>query len=94
MRKLSGWDLGDIISEYKTYAEPKVRQCDVDYITGFELANISNLSRPANWPFRTAKFLRATVFAIVMLLIWLVSGPRIARDRMMPTSERELISED
>lgn len=94
VRKLSGWDLGNIISEYKTYADPKVRECDINYITGFELANISNLFRAVNWPFRTTRFLRAATFVTVMLVIWILSGHTIAGDRIVAASERELLNED
>jgi tyrosine-protein phosphatase SIW14 len=94
VRKLSGWDLGNIISEYKTYADPKVRECDINYITGFELANISNLFRLVNWPFRTTRFLRAATFVVVMLVVWILSGHTIAGDRIVAASERELLNED
>lgn len=89
VRKLSGWHLSSVISEYKTFAEPKARECDINYITGFELANISNLFREVGSPFRTAGFLRATLFALVMLVVWLVSGPQIARDRITSAPKRE-----
>jgi tyrosine-protein phosphatase SIW14 len=95
IRKLSGWNLSNIITEYKAYAEPKTRECDISYITGFELANISNLFRGEASPaFRTTGFLRAVFFALVMLVVWLVSGPEMARDRVSGRSEREMLSED
>ncbi|KAK4034705.1 tyrosine phosphatase family-domain-containing protein [Parachaetomium inaequale] len=94
IRKLSGWNLSNIITEYKAYAEPKTRECDISYITGFELANISNLFREASPPFRTTGFLRAVFFALVMLVVWLVSGPEMARDRIAGGSKREMLTED
>ena len=93
VRKLSGWDLGNIITEYKSYAAPKVRECDIEYITGFELAHISNLFR-SDWPFRTVRFLRAAAFSLAMLVIWFVSGARVARDGIVMASEHELLSEE
>jgi tyrosine-protein phosphatase SIW14 len=92
VRKLSGWHLSNIIHEYKTFAEPKARECDINYITGFELANISNLFREPSSPFRTAAFLRATMFALVMLVVWLVSGPQIARGRIASAAKRESLN--
>ncbi|AEO71247.1 uncharacterized protein THITE_2123435 [Thermothielavioides terrestris NRRL 8126] len=90
VRKLSGWALTDIISEYEAYAEPKARACDIKYITGFELANISSLSREAaSSPFRSFAFLRASIFALVMLAVWLVSGSRIAAARGAPPPQRK-----
>lgn len=92
VRKLSGWDLGAIVSEYEAFAAPKSRDCDVQYITAFELAHIAGLSSssPSSSPssrdaagvggepaMRAPAFLRATVFALVMLVVWLVSGSRI-----------------
>ncbi|KAL1839820.1 hypothetical protein VTJ49DRAFT_1099 [Mycothermus thermophilus] len=53
VRKLSGWHINNIIREYRAFAEPKVRDCDIDYITAFELANISNLFRGDNAPSTT-----------------------------------------
>ncbi|KAK4120905.1 hypothetical protein N657DRAFT_147455 [Parathielavia appendiculata] len=76
VRKLSGWNLGNIIGEYRTFAEPKVRECDIDYITDFELGDVSNLFWEPSLPFRAPGFVRATLFAIVMLAIWLVWGVR------------------
>ncbi|KAJ9138600.1 Tyrosine phosphatase [Pleurostoma richardsiae] len=43
VRKVSGWDLSTILDEYKSYATPKVRECDTKYITDFELSSLSNL---------------------------------------------------
>ncbi|KAK3683441.1 protein-tyrosine phosphatase, partial [Podospora appendiculata] len=45
VRKVSGWDLDSIVSEYKRYAQPKVRDCDVKYITEFELAAVCTTHR-------------------------------------------------
>ncbi|KAK3344250.1 tyrosine phosphatase family-domain-containing protein [Lasiosphaeria hispida] len=78
VRKVSGWNLRNIIDEYKNYAGPKIRDCDVKYIAGFELADISNLFRDVSWQFRTRNFLRVTIFTIFVLLIWLLSGNKIA----------------
>ncbi|KAK0626971.1 tyrosine phosphatase family-domain-containing protein [Immersiella caudata] len=78
VRKVSGWDLGHILQEYRNFAEPKVRDCDINYITGFELTEISNLFKSAGWQFRTRNFIRATVFALFVLIIWLFSGVKMA----------------
>jgi tyrosine-protein phosphatase SIW14 len=89
VRKLSGWNLGNIIGEYRTFAEPKVRECDINYITGFELGHISNLFREPSSPFRASSFGRAALFAVVMLIVWLASGPTIVRDGI--AGEQELL---
>ncbi|KAK4166245.1 putative tyrosine-protein phosphatase [Cladorrhinum sp. PSN259] len=85
VRKLSGWNLNNVLEEYRTYAEPKIRECDVKYITGFEPADISNLFREAGWRFRTPGFLRAIFFAFVMLLVWLFSG-----NKLLPVPKQKL----
>ncbi|KAK0740770.1 tyrosine phosphatase family-domain-containing protein [Schizothecium vesticola] len=36
VRKVTGWNIGDILDEYKSYAQPKPRDCDIDYLTGFQ----------------------------------------------------------
>lgn len=94
MRKLSGWDLGDVIGEYRAFAEPKVRDCDVAYLRSCEPAHFSNLFRQPSLPFRTVRFLRAAIFAVVMLVVWAVSSPRLVTDKLMELSESELLSEE
>ncbi len=94
MRKLSGWDLSDVIDEYRAFAEPKARDCDVAYLRGCEPAHFSNLFRQASLPFRTVRFLRAAVFTLVMLVIWAVSSPRLVGEKMMELSESEWLSEE
>lgn len=78
VRKVSGWDLGSIVDEYKSYAEPKVRECDVKYITGFELADVTNLwIKEANFNFRVRNFCRILMFTLAVLMIWVVSSTKI-----------------
>ena len=35
-RKITGWSLGEILSEYKHFADPKARDCDLQYISKFQ----------------------------------------------------------
>ncbi|KAL2020551.1 hypothetical protein VTK56DRAFT_8351 [Thermocarpiscus australiensis] len=78
LRKLSGWDLNNIISEYKSYADPKARDCDIRYITGFEPASISNPFRESGWPFRTRSFFWAALLAFLRLIAWFFSSTRLS----------------
>ena len=79
IRKLSGWTLSDAIDEYKAYAHPKVRECDVEYISRFQLARLSNLFRdPTAVGFRVPNFFRTTFFTIFVLAIWMISGSQMA----------------
>jgi tyrosine-protein phosphatase SIW14 len=89
IRKLSGWNLSNIITEYKSYAEPKTRECDIDYITGFELMNASNIFREPKLPFCVPRFARTVVFALVILTIWFVSHTDLAGDRITDGTEAQ-----
>lgn len=40
MRKLAGWDVGRTVDEYRSYAEPKIREVDVEYISAFEASSL------------------------------------------------------
>lgn len=73
VRKISGWELGHILEEYRNYAEPKIRDCDVKYIKGFKLTEIANLFRPTCWQFRTNHFLRNALFTVAIMVIWMVT---------------------
>lgn len=86
VRKVSGWDLDSVLTEYKSFAEPKVRECDVKYISGFELADISNLFvKEMNWRYRAHSFLRATLFTLFVLSVCFYSGKRIQTTSMPHT---------
>jgi tyrosine-protein phosphatase SIW14 len=39
-RKVAGWPVDTVLQEYKVFAEPKVRDCDVAYITSLETASL------------------------------------------------------
>ncbi|KAK3297807.1 tyrosine phosphatase family-domain-containing protein [Chaetomium fimeti] len=87
VRKLSGWNLSNIITEYKAYAEPKAREVDIDYITGFELIDGSNLFRDPKPSFRVSRFTRAVIFAFFILMIWFVSHTDLAGDTITRGTE-------
>ncbi|KAK3386903.1 tyrosine phosphatase family-domain-containing protein [Podospora didyma] len=97
VRKVSGWDVSTIIDEYKEYAAPKIRECDVNYITNFELADISNLFvresiASITLPLRpTRSFLRVTLFSVFVLVIWLFSGNKIAITAGDIAAQRKLL---
>ncbi|KAL6920512.1 hypothetical protein ACHAPO_007155 [Fusarium lateritium] len=83
VRKITGWDIARVVAEYNTYAEPKVRECDVTYIQGFEVSSLvlSNTlqrdlcSRRVRVQSRT--FFRAVVFSTCVMLVWFMSGVRM-----------------
>ncbi|KAL1883949.1 tyrosine-protein phosphatase siw14 [Diaporthe australafricana] len=44
VRKIQNWDSERVLDEYRAYASPKVRDCDVEYITKFQANEIQHLS--------------------------------------------------
>ncbi|KHN94812.1 tyrosine phosphatase [Metarhizium album ARSEF 1941] len=89
IRKLSGWQLNAVVDEYKAYAEPKVRECDVDYINAFPcLQHLYHVyGEPARFsPVQVRSFFRGLLFTSFAMVVWLVSGSRIhlgTRDSVM-----------
>ncbi|KAM0263793.1 hypothetical protein ACHAQJ_001111 [Trichoderma viride] len=90
VRKLSGWNLDRVVDEYKTYAAPKIRECDVDYITAFESSSLEmeitslrpfHTENPRFSPVQVRSFMRTLLFTAIVATIWLVSGSRIAVTR-------------
>ncbi|KAG5940942.1 hypothetical protein E4U60_000239 [Claviceps pazoutovae] len=91
MRKLAGWQLRRVLDEYKNYATPKVRDCDVEYIHGFKCSPLQKLwnghgheyghTRTAArfTPVQVRTFFRALLFSSFVMVLWLVSGSRMPR---------------
>jgi tyrosine-protein phosphatase SIW14 len=42
-----GWSIESVVSEYTTYAHPKVREVDVKYIHRFEVADLIGIIEPS-----------------------------------------------
>lgn len=82
MRKTSGWDGQRVLDEYRAYAEPKIRECDVEYISNFQASSLRYNSiagdvvvRHSHFtPARVRTFTRALIVSGFILLIWLLSG--------------------
>ncbi|KAG5984596.1 hypothetical protein E4U55_004147 [Claviceps digitariae] len=85
IRKLSGWQLNMVVDEYKTYAAPKVRDCDVDYINDFQCAPLQSLynlhaTKTTRFtPVQVRTFFRALLFSTFVMILWLVSGSQMPR---------------
>jgi tyrosine-protein phosphatase SIW14 len=43
LRKYHGWDTRSVLAEYQSYAEPKVRETDIKYLSSFELMALSGV---------------------------------------------------
>lgn len=72
-RRVSGWTLETALDEYKQFAEPKIRDCDVGYITNLDVTLLGQPQRAISGrpsPFRVLK--RSKVFFICLwtVLVW------------------------
>lgn len=63
-RKSNQWDVKRIIDEYITFAEPKIRETDLKYLTEFQLANLGHQSQKVVLSTGNSRFYR---FAIVVI---------------------------
>jgi hypothetical protein len=87
MRKVMGWHVEHIVQEYMNYANEKVRDTDISYIRGFDIATLAPLvgtlrfehgaratdSRVSLNVLKTARMGQFTVFTALVLLIWLLT---------------------
>lgn len=76
IRHVTGWGIDEIVEEYRGYALPKVRECDVEYITNYQVSSLEGLflrkqrlrhKKPTLTNEKMAKMLVITVLA---LTIW------------------------
>ncbi|PNY29107.1 Tyrosine-protein phosphatase SIW14 [Tolypocladium capitatum] len=79
VRKLSGWTLQNVLAEYEAYAMPKIRECDIDYISAFQSPSLQSLTyEPARFrPVQLRTFFRTVLFSTFVIVLWLVSGSQI-----------------
>lgn len=79
IRKLAGWETSNALDEYKTYAEPKARECDLDYISAFQISTLrlSKEDHMVHSPVHVRTFFRALLFSFLVLVIWMVSGSQM-----------------
>ncbi|KAH8677617.1 tyrosine phosphatase family-domain-containing protein [Xylariales sp. PMI_506] len=76
LRKLHGWDTSEILVEYETYAWPKVRETDVQYLSTFRLvATPRDVAPRKSEPsaLTVSHFLLLTLIAALSLCIWLLT---------------------
>ncbi|KAF4119502.1 hypothetical protein GMORB2_4632 [Geosmithia morbida] len=91
MRMTAGWENHHALSEYRAYAEPKVRDCDVEYITNLDASlvrprllplppmpgamAVGNNDQPRLAVTQTRGIKRAVTFGLIVL-VCLISGHR------------------
>jgi tyrosine-protein phosphatase SIW14 len=90
VRKTYGWDLHRVVDEYRTFASPKVRECDVEYIRAFEVSSRHThlLGSPRFTRAQLRNFGRILFFSSLAIMIWLVSGSQLVSTRQ---SERKIL---
>ncbi|KAM3074741.1 tyrosine-protein phosphatase siw14 [Clarireedia jacksonii] len=70
IRHVCGWNVQSIVDEYTHFAEPKVRDCDVKYITEYKVSSLSGLfnttldSQPQRSKSKMGRILGITVLLI------------------------------
>lgn len=85
IRKVSGWDMQKVLDEYRSYATPKIRECDVDYISAFQAAALQVEDVPTRFSqIQLRTFFRTLVFSALVLVVWLVSGARMTSSHSRP----------
>lgn len=72
LRLTNQWTLKRIIDEYTSFAEPKVRETDIRYLSEFKLASLSCQSRDVGLPGTINRFYRF-VIAVAFLFFALSS---------------------
>jgi tyrosine-protein phosphatase SIW14 len=85
VRKASGWKLQNILDEYRSYAAPKIRECDLDYLSGFQTSDldgaltlVQSRALGAKSLRRSHSFYRTLVVTTVVMLIWILSSIKMA----------------
>lgn len=83
IRKVSGWNTQMVLDEYRTFAAPKIRDCDVDYIRAFEATTLQgDENGPARFsPMQVRTFFRTLLFSTFVMILWLVSASKIVDKR-------------
>ncbi|KAI4862405.1 tyrosine phosphatase family-domain-containing protein [Hypoxylon rubiginosum] len=78
LRKINEWDTTSIVQEYSKFAEPKVRDTDVRYLTDFKPSDI-----PGTMPTsRQVPYVLRTIYGMAMLAsftlyVWIYSSTRL-----------------
>ncbi|KAJ4306783.1 tyrosine-protein phosphatase siw14 [Collariella sp. IMI 366227] len=86
IRKMSGWNLDNTIGEYKAYANPKARDCDINYLTGFEVAHTENLFLDPPAPFQAANSNRSNKLAVFFVFVFFYVCNKVTNSRLPSSS--------
>ncbi|CAH0002055.1 unnamed protein product [Clonostachys byssicola] len=89
VRKVAGWNASSVLDEYRAFAEPKIRESDVEYIRNFEISALYPLATEHHsryTPIQVRSFRRTLVFSTIIMLLWVVSGTQLLSTRKELTS--------
>ncbi|KAI0102456.1 tyrosine phosphatase family-domain-containing protein [Nemania sp. FL0031] len=81
LRKSNQWDLKSIINEYSAFAEPKVRETDVKYLTDFKLTSLGRQPQTLALLDTIGRFLKLVVLVVLAMLIFYPLGKFKAQAR-------------
>jgi tyrosine-protein phosphatase SIW14 len=79
IRKISGWETSNVLDEYKAFAEPKARECDLDYIKTFQVSSLHSLQpsrggQVSRSAMESRAFYRSLLVSFLVLILWAISG--------------------
>lgn len=78
-RRVAGWEVDPALDEYRAFASPKIRDCDIDYINAFQSSLIPRFGDDivSHSPVQVRTFVRTLLFSTVVVVIWIVSGSQM-----------------
>ncbi|KAJ4144366.1 hypothetical protein LMH87_003251 [Akanthomyces muscarius] len=78
-RRVAGWEVDPALDEYRAFASPKIRECDIDYINAFQSSLIPRFEDEIvpHSPVQVRTFMRTLLFSTVVVVIWIVSGTQM-----------------
>ncbi|OAR05754.1 hypothetical protein LLEC1_06729 [Akanthomyces lecanii] len=78
-RRVAGWEVDPALDEYRAFASPKIRECDIDYINAFQSSLIPRFEDDIvpHSPVQVRTFVRTLLFSTVVVVIWIVSGTQM-----------------
>ncbi|TQV94307.1 hypothetical protein V2A60_002659 [Cordyceps javanica] len=78
-RRVAGWEVDPALDEYRAFASPKIRECDINYINAFQSSLIPRFEDEIvpRSPVQVRTFVRTLLFSTVVVVIWIVSGTQM-----------------
>ena len=74
LRHVTGWSVDSALEEYRGYAKPKVRECDVKYIQEYQISSLYGLftdriCRPQDAVLIGPRMARIVMFTAMIIMI-------------------------